>query len=127
MLSNLAVAANILVVEDDPVTRLSICEALRSGGYTVTEAGDGEQAHKCLSERRFDLVILDFVLPKVNGFTLIDEFRSKWRHTPLIVISGYLSKAAAEIILEGLADFIQKPIDPANLLSVVREKLAPYR
>jgi CheY-like chemotaxis protein len=92
----------------------------------VTEAHDGEQAHKHLNKRRFDLVILDFVLPKVNGFTLIDEFRSKWRRTPLIVISGYLSKAAGEIILEGLADHTEAG-RTATLLSVVRvvrEKLA---
>jgi CheY-like chemotaxis protein len=118
------VAENILVVEDEPVARLSICEALRSGGYAVTEARDGEEAHRHLNERRFDLVILDFVLPKVHGFNLIDEFHTKWRHTPLIVISGYLSKSRAEVILSGLADFIQKPIDPPNLLSVVRDKLA---
>src|SRR5687768_15406839 len=99
-------AENILVVEDEPVARLSICEALRGGGYAVTEARDGEEAHKHLSERRFDLVILDFVLPKVHGFNLIDEFHTKWRHTPLIVISGYLSKATAEVILWGVADFI---------------------
>jgi CheY-like chemotaxis protein len=116
-------AENILVVEDEPVARLSICEALRGGGYAVTEARDGDEAQKHLSERRFDLVILDFVLPKVHGFNLIDEFHTKWRHTPLIVISGYLSKATAEVILWGVADFIQKPVDPPNLLSVVRGKL----
>jgi DNA-binding NtrC family response regulator len=120
-------AENILVVEDDAIVRLSISEALQSAGYAVTEARDGEQAHKHLNERRFDLVILDFVLPKVHGFNLIDEFRSNWRRTPLIVISGYLSKAAAEVILEGLADFIQKPIDTATLVSVVRDKLGHYK
>jgi DNA-binding NtrC family response regulator len=118
------VAENILVVEDEPVARLSICDGLQSGGYAVTEARDGEQARELLNKRRFDLVILDFILPKVHGFDLIDEFHTKWRHTPLIVISGYLSKAAADIILSDRADFIQKPIDPPNLLSVVRNKLA---
>jgi DNA-binding NtrC family response regulator len=62
-------------------------------------------------------------LPKVHGFNLIDEFHTKWRRTPVIVISGYLSKATAEIILAGIAEFLQKPVDPANLLSIVREKL----
>jgi CheY-like chemotaxis protein len=58
-------AANILVVEDDSSNRGLICKLLGKDGYQIVEASDGAQALKLLCTQRFDLVITDFVMPKV--------------------------------------------------------------
>lgn len=118
-------AQNILVVEDDALTRTNLCQALQHVGYEVTEARDGNQAVELLDEHRFDLVVADFVLPKLHGFYLVDCIHSRWPQIPLLIISGYLSKKAAEVLFAGSAEFIAKPIDAEILLSTVGQLLGP--
>lgn len=81
------------------------------------------EAAELLTKRQFNLVISDFVLPKLHGFELVELIRSKWPTTPVIVISGYLSDRAGSAILEGLPSFIQKPVDSDILLARVRRFL----
>jgi DNA-binding NtrC family response regulator len=116
-------AQKILVVEDDALTRTNLCQALQIGGYQVTEARDGNQAVELLDERPFDLVVADFVLPKLHGFYLVDLIHSKWPQIPLVVISGYLSKTAAEVLFADSAKFIAKPVEAEVLLSTVERLL----
>lgn len=114
---------SILLVEDDSITRASICELLRSEGYRVTEAKDGAEALGLLKRECFDLVISDFVLPKVHGFKLVELLQSTSSGTPVIVMSGYLSQESGATILEGWAEFMEKPIEPDVLLAAVRHLL----
>src|SRR5687768_1851964 len=100
-----SMAANILLVEDDAVIRTSICAELQKAGYEVTEAQDGDRAVELLLyERRFDLVVTDFVLPKLHGFHLVELIHSQLPKIPIIIISGYLSEIAASVVLKGLAE-----------------------
>ncbi|MGH7825318.1 MAG: response regulator [Candidatus Binatia bacterium] len=117
----------ILVVEDEPLTRSNISELLRNKGYEVTEAKDGAEAAELLGDQGFDLVIADFVIPKIHGLDLVDLIRSRWPSLRIMIISGYLSASARKVILEGYADFIQKPVDADTLLSRVRLLLLPAR
>lgn len=118
--------SNVLLVEDQAVIRQELAFALRNKGYRVTEATDGAEAVECLTKERFNLIISDFVLPKLHGLNLVNMVHSKWPTTPVIMISGYLSQAAGSTILEGMADFLAKPIDPDVLLSRVRRLLASW-
>jgi DNA-binding NtrC family response regulator len=117
-------AASIVVIEDDNITRQSLCEALRNDSYQVAEATDGSQALELLKNQSFDLIIADFVLPKLHGFYLVDIIHAQWPKIPMIVISGYLSASAAKVLLAGAAEFIPKPVDFKMLLSTVRRLLA---
>lgn len=117
--------ARILVVEDDSITRQSICEVLRNDGYQVVEATDGSQAVELLKKQSFDLLVTDFVLPKLHGFYLVDVIHTHWPKIPMIVISAYLSASAAKVLLAGSAEFIAKPVDFKILLSTVRRLLGP--
>ena len=63
-------AANVLVVEDDRLNRNLICKVLRDEGHQIVEASDGAEALELLYAQRFDLVITDFVMPKLNGLTV---------------------------------------------------------
>jgi CheY-like chemotaxis protein len=113
----------LLLVEDDSITRASLGEFLRNEGYTVTEAKDGAEAVQLIDRQCFDLVISDFVLPKLHGLKLVELLSSRAPRTPVVVISGYLAKEAGTTILEGWADFVEKPIQPEVLLAAIKHLL----
>jgi len=116
----------ILFVEDESLSRRAFAQILRSKGYQVAEAQNGVEAlevlntgTEVLTKKAFDLVITDLVLPGLHGVNLIHQIRARWPNMPIIVTSGYLSDGPGKVILEGFAEFIQKPIDPAALIAAV--------
>lgn len=120
----------ILFVEDESLSRRAFAQILRAKGYQVAEAQNGVEAleilttgTEVLTKKAFDLVITDLVLPGLHGVNLIHQIRARWPKMPIIVISGYLSETPGKVILEGFAEFIQKPIDPAALIAAVRRLL----
>ncbi|MGH7826715.1 MAG: response regulator [Candidatus Binatia bacterium] len=124
-------AARILLAENDAVTRKDISENLRKEGYEVTEAEDGTRALQIFNNSRFDLVITDFVMPQFDGFKLAERIHSRSPGTPIIFMTAYLSMRLGKTILQGLAEFIEKPVTPEILLPMVerllRPKFAPER
>ena len=66
-------AANVLVVEDDRLNRNLICKVLRNEGHQVVEACDGAEALDLLYAQHFDLVITDFVMPRLNGLKFVEQ------------------------------------------------------
>jgi DNA-binding NtrC family response regulator len=116
-------SARVLVVEDESITRTSMCDLLRTQGYEVEEARDGAQAVELFENQRFDLVITDLVMPQLNGFKLIARVHSISPATPVILITAYLSKDSGKAILQGSAEFIGKPIDSDALLAAVKHLL----
>jgi DNA-binding NtrC family response regulator len=113
----------ILLVEDEAIVRHSFAQLLRSQGHEVMEAANGTEAVALLNKWRVDLVISDLVVPNLNGLNLISLIRARWPRMPIVLISGYLSQDAGNIILDGLADFLQKPIRPSALVATVRRLL----
>jgi DNA-binding NtrC family response regulator len=113
----------ILVVDDEPVLRKFICEVLqRAGGYDVDQASDGFQAVAILKNRRFDLVITDFVMPRMDGVKLLEHVRAMSPQIPVIFITAYLSRESAKTAFPGI-ECIIKPFGIDDLLSVVRRCL----
>jgi DNA-binding response OmpR family regulator len=64
-----------------------------------------------LNNRHFDLVITDLVMPKLNGFHLVAQIRSRWPQTAILLISAHVSRDA-EKLFQATAEFMHKPIDP---------------
>jgi DNA-binding NtrC family response regulator len=116
-------AASILVVEDDSTIRALICQALRNEGYQTVEASDGAQALKLLCVGRFDLVITDFVMPKLNGLKLVEELHSVHPRIPIILMTGHLSVTKGKAILDGAAEILPKPFEFAVLRSTIQRLL----
>jgi CheY-like chemotaxis protein len=110
----------ILLVEDEAITRNAFADALRREGQQVVEAANGIQALSFLDGWHFDLVITDLVMPRLNGFELVAQIRSKWPRMPILLISAYIPQEGGKIISDGSAEFIHKPIDPPNLIATVR-------
>lgn len=117
-------AQKILVVEDEYLSRNNLCKFLAGEGYIIRDAANGAEALEKITSESFDLVITDFVMPHVDGLRLIELVRGKWPQLPLILITGYLSAHAGEMILEGrAARIITKPIDLDELLTAVKRTL----
>jgi CheY-like chemotaxis protein len=113
----------ILVVEDEAITRNALADTLRREGQEVIEAADGVQALSLLNKCPVDLVITDLTLPRANGCELVAKIRSKRPHIPILLISAYLSQEVGQIIFDGSAEFMQKPIDPPDLIAAVQRLL----
>lgn len=116
-------AASILVVEDDPLGRNLICEVLRGEGHQPFEASDGAEALQLLQMHPFNLVISDFVMPKLDGLKLLGHLHSVSPRMPVILISGYMAEDSGKKILQQTAEFLPKPFALDVLRSTVQRLL----
>jgi CheY-like chemotaxis protein len=121
-------AANILVVEDDLLNRNLICKVLRKEGHQVVEACDGAIALEILQVLPFDLVITDFMMPKLNGIKFVEHLHSLQPRIPIIFITGFLSVLSGKTILDEVAEVLAKPFELDVLRSTVHRLLdsTPY-
>ena len=120
-------AGTVLLVEDNPITRRMLRVSLEIGGYDVLDAGDARTALEMAGLRRPDLLILDFVLPDMDGLQLLDEVRRKIGapDVPAIIVTGMVSRLEElRARAGGSTHFLAKPVDPSRLLEVVRGQLA---
>jgi len=113
----------ILVVEDEAAVQELISVNLQHAGYRVLRAGSVQEAEVLVNEERPDLVLLDWVLPKVPGATFARQLRGDHRtkDIPIILISGRSSEQDKVAALEGGADdYVTKPFSPRELLARVK-------
>jgi CheY-like chemotaxis protein len=118
-------ARKILLADDDRVALESISQTLREEGYVVEEAHDGVQALKLFDEERFDLVLSDILMPRVDGFGVLDHVRSLSPDTPIILMTGDLPSARTNALSRGATDCLLKPLELNHLLRKVEEVLRP--
>lgn len=114
---------SILVVEDEPVVRDVVVRYLEQAGYHTAEAGDGRSAQQLLESERPDLVILDVMLPEIDGLDLCRWIRSKW-NVPVVMLTALGTESDRIVGLElGADDYITKPFSPRELVARVRAVL----
>ena len=123
----------ILVVDDDPDMRLAIGSVLKSRSYEVVEARDGEEALARLKEEKPDLMLLDLLMPKMDGFAVVKELKNtqeKFPSVPILIISSVREEAShRRYELEvghklNVDEYIEKPIEPFILLQRVERLLS---
>jgi signal transduction histidine kinase len=108
----------ILVVDDDPLNLLRMSRDLQKQGHTVVTANDGPQALEMLRTESFDVVLLDIIMPEMDGRQVLKEIKqdSKLRDIPVIVISALDEvDSVVECIEKGAEDYLAKPFKPALL------------
>jgi DNA-binding response OmpR family regulator len=114
----------VLVVEDDASISLGLQINLESEGYEVSCAEDGERGLEVARSFSPDLVILDVMLPKLNGFEVLNRMRSEGLGMPVIVLSARTGEIDKVTGLElGAEDYVAKPFSLAELLARVRAAL----
>ena len=116
--------AKILIVDDEPRIRELIHEHLQYSGYICEEAGDGSAALAQLSGGGFDLVILDLMMPFMDGMTCLREMRARHINTPVIILTARGEEIDRILGLEmGADDYIVKPFSPRELVARARALL----
>jgi two-component system, OmpR family, response regulator MprA len=116
--------ARLLVVDDDPDVRLSLERALRMAGYAVTTAVHGADALDCLARTPVDLIVLDVMMPMVDGFEACRRLRGRGDATPILVLTARDTVDDRVTGLEvGADDYLVKPFALRELLARVRALL----
>jgi excisionase family DNA binding protein len=112
----------VLVVDDDARLREYMRANLELAGYAVAEAEDGEQALRAIEHQAPDLVLLDLVMPGVDGWQLLRQLQERHGSIPVIMFSGKVDeRAAAEAAEHGAHGFLGKPFDPEELLARAKQ------
>jgi two-component system alkaline phosphatase synthesis response regulator PhoP len=114
----------ILLVEDEPGLLLTLSDRLRSEGYAVELALDGEVALTRGASEPFDVIVLDVMLPRVNGFDVCRELRQRGVQTPVIMLTARGQVVDRVVGLKlGADDYVTKPFDMAELCARIEARL----
>jgi two-component system, OmpR family, alkaline phosphatase synthesis response regulator PhoP len=115
---------SILVVEDEKALRMTLSDRLLSEGYTVECAADGEEGVRKATRDRFDLVILDIMLPRKNGFDVCRDLRHAGLAMPILMLTARGQVADKVVGLKlGADDYLTKPFDMMELTARVEALL----
>ena len=114
----------LLIVEDDDAIAIGLEDDLRLEGYDVVVARDGERAVRIAAEQSFDLIVLDLMLPKKDGYQVCRELRRAGLRTPIIMLTARAQDAEKVLGLElGADDYMTKPFNPMELRARVKAVL----
>jgi DNA-binding response OmpR family regulator len=119
-------ATYILVVDDEPDLVSVLRFGLEVEGYRVLEAGDGEQGLSVAREKHPDLMVLDLMLPKLDGYKVCRalKFDDRYKHMPIIILSARSGEKDRQLALDmGADDFVTKPYDMHDLVRRIRAQL----
>lgn len=120
--------AKILTAEDDTNIRLGLTATLESEGYAVTAATDGAQAMKLFAQEKFDLVILDVMMPKKSGYDVCREIRARDNRMPVLFLTAKGEEIDKVVGLKlGADDYMAKPFGVHELLARVEALLRRAR
>jgi len=127
--SSLEVSARVLVVDDSPTIRKVVSAILSAKAFEPLTASDGIEALEVLRDERVDLVLLDFVMPRMNGYQFCRELRAHPEHKtlPVVLMSAKGDKIRGQFVQQtGAIDAITKPFDARGLIAVVEGALKKH-
>lgn len=108
----------VMVVDDEPDILKVIQTRLEASGYETILASNGEEALKVIGNTKPDLILLDILMPKMDGYTFLREVKKRRVNVPIIVLTA---KSAMKDLfeIEGVKDYIVKPFDSAELIKKI--------
>jgi CheY-like chemotaxis protein len=113
----------VLIVDDDPAVRRLAATILKVEGYTVLEAQDGEQGLQVTREQSPDVILMDLMMPRLDGRGMFHGLEELEERPPVVVVSAYRSDEACREL--GAEASILKPFEPEELVDAV-ERLAAH-
>lgn len=128
--TSLGAGGDILVVDDDPTNRDMLKRRLVRNGYTATSVSSGEDALKLLEEKRFDLVLLDLMMPGISGLETLNLMQAnpRLRTIPVIMLTAADDmNTMVQCVLSGAEDYIFKPFNPVLLAARINACLEKVR
>lgn len=122
--------SRILIIDDDPSILTLFEQYLKSAGYAVTTAPDGQTGLKLLDQRSFDLIITDILMPEMDGLELLLELRKNWKNIPVIAVSGGMKIQPVNFLPQakkfGAKRIFEKPVTLSELLQAVQKLLEEF-
>lgn len=123
---NIEKTATILVI-DDSTTNVVLLEAILNGkGYRIETALNATEAYQLIEKQKPDLILLDLLMPRINGYDFLENIKSRkeTKEIPVIVVSAVTDSENIKRTLNmGATDFIKKPVDIQNLITKVNNVL----
>ena len=118
------VGKNILLVEDDEKISKLVKELLEEDSYHVTQSFDGDDGYSKIIEKKYDLILLDIMLPKLNGYKVCRQVRSAGITTPILMLTAKSGEYDLEEGLDtGANDYLKKPFSTVELKARIRALL----
>ena len=119
---------NILIVDDDTELRSNLKEILQDEGYTTEEAASGREAIVKASSEQFSIILLDLMMPGMDGIETLAELRRISPKTKVIMITAFATvENAVNAIKKGASDYITKPFRIEELLAIIRRAIEESR
>lgn len=119
---------NILIVDDDPELRSNLKEILQDEGYTTEEVASGREAIGKASSEQFSIILLDLMMPGMDGIETLAELRRISPKTKVIMITAFATvENAVNAIKKGASDYITKPFRIEELLAIIRRAIEESR
>ncbi len=126
------ISAKVLLVEDNPVNQRLALKLLEKHGYDVSIANNGIEALDIIKKEKFDVILMDVQMPKMDGFATTTEIRkmeeNTGEHIPIIAMTAHALKGDREKCLSmGMDDYISKPIKTCELLEIIEKWIKPQK
>ncbi len=116
--------AKLLIIDDEKSIRKTLREILEYEKYQVDEAADGTEGLVMIQKEKYDIVLCDIKMPKMDGIEVLDKIMQVSSDTPVVMISGHGNiETAVEAVKKGAFDFIAKPLDLNRLLVTIRNAM----
>ena len=113
--------SNILIIDDEKAIRKTLMEILSFEGYKIDEAGDGVEGLAKFSEKKYDVVLCDIKMPKMDGIEFLEKAKLQDPEVSIVIISGHGDiDTAVDAVKKGAYDYISKPPDLNRLLITIR-------
>lgn len=117
-------AEKILVVDDDPNIRITLTDRLNAKGFETLQASNGTGCLEFVKNQKIDLVLLDLILPEMDGIQIMDLIQKENPELPIIILTGHGTiENAVQAIKKGAYDFLLKPCKPDHIIIVVQKAL----
>jgi DNA-binding NtrC family response regulator len=122
------VRARVLIVDDEPAIARGLARILSHAGHAVTSAMSGEEAVALFESQRFDVILSDIRMPRMDGLTLLRAIRAKDPDVPVAFMTGDpAAETAVEAMEHGAFGYLLKPVDIAEVVAVVERAARLYR
>jgi CheY-like chemotaxis protein len=121
---------NILIVDDDSSTLFTLAEIVRSANCNPILAHNGKECLEILENKTPDLILLDIIMPEMDGFKTIKQIKrnEKWAEIPVLAVTAKAMKEDNEIIMRhGFSDYIPKPVNPAFVIYKIQALIAQLK
>ena len=120
--------ANILIVDDEEVVRLSHLRSLASADCNAQAAEDGREAISAMEQHPYDVVLLDLRMPGLDGMDVLKTIKQRWPDSEVIVVTGYPSiESAKEAVRLGAFNYLTKPLGPDEVIKAANDAVIQKR